>query len=117
VLGYVSAALKQNGYHIKQVFDQKPLRIVVSTRNWDDGEWVGIVTFNPQLEGGCFIISKGFYNKERKSASIQSNEKCSGTDAAEITKNLRNIMHAFKNSPDRQQEKLKAISLKRGPKR
>jgi hypothetical protein len=40
-LGYVSAALKNHNYHTKHVFSEKPLRLMVSTRNWDDGEWVG----------------------------------------------------------------------------
>lgn len=116
-LGYVSAALKQNGFHVKHVYDEEPLRIMVSSRNWDDGEWIGIVSFNPNHEGGCFVISKGFYNKERKTASIQSSKKCSGDGAAEITKELRNMMHDLKDKPDRHREKLKAVPLKRGPKR
>ena len=115
-LGYVSAAMKQNGYHIKHVYDEKPLRILVSSRNWDDGEWVGIVTFNPDHDGGCFVVSKGFYNKDRKTTSIQSSQKCSGNSAAEITQELRNIMHDLKNKPDRHQEKLKGVPMKRGPK-
>ena len=116
-LGYVSAALKQSGYHVKHVYDEQPLRILVSSRNWDDGEWVGIVSFNPDHEGGCFVISKGYYNRERKTASIQSSQKCSGDSAAEITKDLRNMMHHLKDKPDRHREKLKAVPLKRGPKR
>ena len=90
---------------------------MVSSRNWDDGEWVGIVSFNPKHDGGCFVVSKGFYNKERRTASIQSSSKCQGDSAAEITKQLRNIMHSFKGKKDRHQEKLKAVPLKRGPKK
>ena len=116
-LGYVSAAMKQNGYHIKHVYEEKPIRILVSSRNWDDGEWVGIVTFNPEHDGGSFVISKGFYNKDRKTTSIQSTHKCSGDSAADITKELRNLMHGFKDVPDRHQEKLKGVPMKRGPKR
>lgn len=116
-LGYVSAAMKQNGYHIKHVYDDKPIRILVSSRNWDDGEWVGIVTFNPDHEGGCFVVSKGFYNKDRKTTSIQSSHKCSGNSASEIAQELRNIMHELKDKPDRHQEKLKGVPMKRGPKR
>jgi hypothetical protein len=115
VLGYVSAALKQNNYHIKQVFDESPMRILVSTRNWDDGEWVGIVSFNPQQQ--CFVISKGFYNKDRKTASIQSSQKCSGDSAADIAKEMRNIMHDLKDKPDRHRERLRGVPLKRGPKK
>jgi hypothetical protein len=57
-LGYVSAALKNHGYHTKHVFTEKPLRLLVSTRNWDDGEWSRCVTWNH--EHNCFVISKGF---------------------------------------------------------
>lgn len=115
-LGYVSAALKQNGYHVKQVYDQKPIRILVSSRNWDDGEWVGVVNFNHEHEGGCFVVSKGFYNKDRKSVSIQSSKKCSGDSAAQIVTDLRNLMHNLKGMPDRHHEKIKGVPLKRGPK-
>lgn len=116
-LGYVSAALKQNNYHVKQVYDEKPLRLMVSSRNWDDGEWVGIVTFNPDHDGGCFVVSKGFYNKDRRTVSVQSSHKCEGDSASEIAKDLRNIMHDLKGKADRHQEKLKGVPLKRGPKR
>ena len=117
VLGYVSSALKQNGYHTKQVYEANPIRLLVSSRNWDDGEWVGCVTFNPEHEGGCFVISKGFWNQERKTVSIQSTHKCSGDSAADITKDIRNIMHDLKGKPDRFKDKLKPVKLKRGPKR
>jgi hypothetical protein len=115
VLGYVGAAMKQNGYHIKQVYEEKPLRIIVSSRNWDDGEWAGVVTFHPEEE--CFVISKGFYNKDRRTTSVQSSKKCDGDSAAEITKELRNLMHGIKGKPDRHAEKLKGVPLKRGPRR
>jgi hypothetical protein len=49
VLGYVSAALKQNGYHIKQVFEDEPIRILVSTRNFEEGEWVGFIIETAEL--------------------------------------------------------------------
>jgi len=113
-LGYVSAALKKNGYHTKHVFSEKPLRLLVSTRNWDDGEWVGAVTWNS--EHACFVISKGFYNRERRTISIQTNKKCDADNAAEIAKELNNMMHHLKDQPDRHQEKLKPVPLKRGPK-
>lgn len=115
-LGYVSAALKQSGYHVKQVYDQKPIRIIISSRNWDDGEWAGIVHFHPEHEGGSFIISKGFYNKETKTVSVQSRKKCDGDSAAEIAKELRNMMYSLKGVKDRHMEKLKGAPLKRGPK-
>jgi hypothetical protein len=113
-LGYVSAALKNHNYHTKHVFSEKPLRLMVSTRNWDDGEWVGCVTWNH--DHNCFVISKGFYNKDKKSMSIQKSERCKGDNAAEVSKELVNLMHRLKDQPDRQTEKLKPVPLKRGPK-
>jgi hypothetical protein len=115
-LGYVSAALKQNGYHIKYVYDEKPVRIIVSSRNWDDGEWTILIHYHPEHDGGSFIISKGFYNKDAKTVSVQSSKKCSGDSAAEIAKEARNALHEIKNKSDRNQPKLKGGPLKRGPK-
>lgn len=114
VLGYISAAIKQEGYHVKHVFEETPLRILISTRNWDDGEWIGVVSFNSDTNE--FMISKGFYNKDIKTISIQSTVKCTGTSAAEITKEVQNLMFNLKNEKNRTQEKLKPVQLKRGPK-
>ena len=116
-LGYVSAALKQNGYHIKHVYEQKPIRIIVSSRNWDDGEWAGMVYFLPDHDGGTFVIAKGFYNKDSQTISIQSRKKCDGDSAADIARQLRNIMHDLKDKPDRHMEKMKKVPLRRGPKK
>lgn len=113
-LGYVSAALKNHGFHTKHVFTEKPLRLLVSSRNWDDGEWTGVITWHP--EQNCFVISKGFYNKERKTVSLQHNKKCTGDSAAEVAKELHNMMHGLKGVPDRHLEKLKPVPMKRGPK-
>lgn len=115
VLGYVSAALKNAGYHTKHVFTEKPLRLLVSTRNWDDGTWCGLVSWHNQHQ--CFVISKGFYNRERKTISIHHNKKCEADNAAEIAKELNNMMHGLKDHPDRHEEKLKPVPLKRGPKK
>jgi hypothetical protein len=115
-LGYVSAAMKGHDYHVKHVYDETPIRILVSSRNWDDGEWVGVVTFNSDHEGGCFVISKGYYNKNRRTVSVQSNSKCKGDSAADIAKELHNMMHSLKGKPGRHQDKLKPVPLKRGPK-
>ena len=38
MLGYISAAMKKMNYHVKLVFSEKPLRLIVASRNWDDGE-------------------------------------------------------------------------------
>ncbi len=113
-LGYVSAALKNSGYHVKLVFDEDPLRILVSSRNWDDGEWVGIVSFNPQHH--AFIMSRGFYNRDRKTVSVVNTQNLKGTAASDVATELRNMMHHLKNVPDKHREKLKAVPLKRGPK-
>jgi len=88
---------------------------LISTRNWDDGEWVCVVSFNKENE--CFVISKGFYNKDKRTVSIQSNNRCSGSSAADITKEVRNIMHQLKHTADKHLEKLKPALMKRGPKR
>lgn len=113
-LGFVSAGIKQHNYHVKHVYTEKPLRILISSRNWDDGEWVGVVSWNPEEK--CFVVSKGFYNKDRKTVSIQKSEKCKGDSASELTKHVYNMMHDLKKKPDRHQEKLKPVPLKRGPK-
>ena len=113
-LGYVSAGLKQHNFHVKHVYAETPIRILISSRNWDDGEWVGVVSWNPSYK--CFVVSKGFYNKDRKTVSVQSSEKCKGENAFEITKQVYNMMHDLKGKPDRHMEKLKKIPLKPGPK-
>jgi hypothetical protein len=116
-LGYVSAAAKSRNFHVKHVFDVKPLRILVSSRNWDDGEWCAIVSFNPDHDGGCFVISKGFYNRERRTISLQGSKKCSGSSAAEVASELLDLMREMKDKPDRHIEKLNPAPLKRGPKK
>jgi len=116
-LGYVSAAMKKSGYHIKIVFEKDPLRVLVSSRNWDDGEWIGMVSFNPNIDGGCFVISRGFYNKERKTISVQKSEKCKSNNSAEITNELKSLMTGLKDKKDNHVEKLNPVRLKRGPKK
>lgn len=113
-LGYVSAAMKNCGYHTKIVFTSKPLRCLISTRNWDDGEWVGLVTFNDN--DNCFIIAKGSYNKDRKTISIHSSKKCTAKSAAEIVRELRNYMEHLKKETPRGSDTLQPAQLKRGPK-
>lgn len=113
-LGYVSAAMKKRGYHVKQVFEEDPARIVVSSRNWDDGEWVGMIHYKPSES--CFVISNGFYNKDRRTVSVQRSERCSDDTPSGMTKSLLNMMHGLEGKPDRHREKLKAVPLKRGPK-
>lgn len=114
ILGYVSAGIKQYDFHVKHVYAEKPIRILISSRNWDDGEWTVLVSWNDKEK--CFVASKGFYNKDRRTVSIQSSEKCSGENAAEITKQVYNMMYDLKGKPDRHMEKLKPVKLKPGPK-
>jgi hypothetical protein len=116
VLGYVSAALKQNGYHIKQVFEDEPIRILVSTRNFEEGEWVGFLIFKPE-NGGKFQIAQGFYNRDRRTVSLQSWKDSKGDSPADLAAEMRNVMHELKSRQDRHLPKLKPVPLKRGPKR
>ena len=113
-LGYISAALKRMGYHVKMVFSEKPLRVIISSRNWDDGEWVGMISYNNQL--GCFILSKGTYNRMNKSVNVAQAEKIAGdTSASEMSHKLKNKMEELRDLPCKKQIKLN-INLKRGPK-
>jgi hypothetical protein len=116
-LGYVSAALKHSDHHVKQVFDDGLIRILVSARNWDDGEWIVVVSWNPHHQ--CFFITKGFYNKMNKQVSFKKDSaiKCDSDNPAEITAHVKNLMHHLKDQPDRHVLKLKKVPLKRGPKK
>jgi hypothetical protein len=114
-LGYVSAALKKEGYHVKLIFDEEPYRIIVTARNWDDGGWCSLISYNHKLD--MFVLSKGFYNKSKKTVSVVDSEKIGGDlNASSMTYKLKNVMDDIKHKPDNHKEKLKGINLKRGPK-
>jgi len=114
-LGYVSAALKKEGYHVKLIFDEEPYRIIVTARNWDDGGWCALISYNHKLD--MFVLSKGFYNKSKKTVSVVDSEKIGGDlNASSMTYKLKNVMDDIKHKPDNHKEKLKGINLKRGPK-
>jgi hypothetical protein len=113
-LGYVSAALKKAEFHVKQVFEHEPYRIMVSARHWDDGEWTCMVSWNPEHK--CYVISKGFFNKDRQTISVQGSERCNAENAAEIAAAVKNVMHNLKDTPDRHVQKLKKLPRKTGPK-
>lgn len=114
-LGYVSAALKREGYHVKLIFDEEPYRIIVSARNWDDGGWCGLISYNHKID--MFVLSKGFYNKSKKTVSVTDSHKIDGElNASSMVKKLKDVMSDLKNKKDNHQEKLKGINLKRGPK-
>lgn len=114
VLGFVSASLKKYNFHTKHVFNEKPLRLLISSRNWDNGEICGLITWNP--EHNCFIVSKGFYNKDRKTVSIQNSKKCDKESAAELTRDMHNMMHKLKDEPSVDSGKLHPVKLRPGPK-
>ena len=114
-LGYASAGLKRKEFHVRQVFEESPLRIMISSRNWDDGEWVGLVSWNESKH--CYVISSGFYNKDRKTVSVQNSKECDANSAAEIVNEVINMMHDLKDKPDRHVQKLKKVPLKRGRKK
>ena len=116
VLGFVSAALQREGYHVKRVYSQQPLRILVSTNNWDDGSWTAILMYNPHHE--CFVISSGFWNKERSTVSIQRDTgKCAEDTSATLVTKMLNFMHGMKKREPRLINSLKPAPMKRGPKR
>ena len=73
-----------------------------------------MISFNPNHHG--FIMSKGFYIKERKTVAVQKWEPNKGTSASDLAGELRNMMHSLKDTPDRHLDKLKPVPLKRGPK-
>jgi hypothetical protein len=113
-LGYVSAALKKLGYHVKLVFSEKPLRVIVSSRNWDDGEWVGMISYNNEL--GCFLLSKGNFNRIKKTVAVVSKEKITGNiNSAMMAEKLKDEMDKIKLLPDKKNVDLR-IHMKRGPK-
>lgn len=112
LLGFVSAAMKQDGYTTKRVFEDQPYRIIVSSNNFDDGVWVGVVTHN-QKEG-CFHISKGFYKKDTKNVIVTQTDKCGGNSAAEVYKELKNFMYKIKDEKPHT-AKLRSIKKKTGP--
>lgn len=114
ILGYISAAIKKLGYHTKKIFDDEPYRLIISTRCWDDGEWVGVVSWNPHHK--AFVLAKGIYNKPRKKVIIKEHEICDLESASEIAKKVSQIMNELKERKNYHIEKLKPVPLKRGPK-
>ncbi len=116
VLGFVSAALQKEGYHVKHVYSEKPVRILVSTNNWDDGAWTALLMYNHNQEH--FVISSGFWNKDRRTVSVQRDTgKCAEDTAASLVGKLLNFMHELKHRDPRKINTLKPAPMKRGPKR
>lgn len=114
-LGYASAGLKKSDFHVKQVFDDKLPRIMVSQRNWDDGTWCVVVSWNPHHK--CYFLTKGFFRKDTKSIVRQGDpKKMEANNASDVVREVKNAMHQLKDEPDRHMIKLKRVPLKRGPK-
>lgn len=114
LLGYLSAALKSQNYHIKLVLDAKPMRITISTRNWDDGERAAVISFHEPSKK--FIFSKGFYNKTSRTVALdQSHKTLQGTSAAELMKEIIPLIHQTEKE-EPQPPKLNPIRHKTGPK-
>ncbi len=100
MLGYISAAMKKMNYHVKLVFSEKPLRLIVASRNWDDGEWVGMIAYNNEKDH--FTMSKGFYNKLHKTVSVQDTECLENPINAKILSlKLRDMMKDLEGKKDR----------------
>lgn len=116
VLGFVSAALQREGYHVKHVYSEKPMRILVSTNNWDDGAWTAILLFNHEQE--CFILSSGFWNKDRRTVSVQRDTgRCAEDTASGLVTKVINFMHDLRGRDPRKINTLKPLPMKRGPKK
>lgn len=115
VLGYVSAALKGRGFHVKKYLGEHPYRIIVSAKNWNDGEWVLVVSFYPKDD--AFVLSKGFFNKDRDTVTVQSSEKCQGDTASDIFKTTFNKMSKIKDEKPHHIGRLKGVKNKTGPKK
>lgn len=113
-LGYISAAMKKYGYHCKMVFTQKPFRAIISSRNWDDGEWVAVVCFNH--ENNHFEVGEGYFNKDRKSVSISKKEKTDDKSASDVVKKIKDLMETLKRKDKVDNTVLNPPHLKRGPK-
>jgi len=113
-LGYVSAGLKNCGYHCKTVLNNKPYRLLVGSRNWDDGEWVGVITFDTKTK--AFMISQGSYNKDKKTVSISKTNKSEAISAGDLVKEARTLMEKLKRTDPVRIGTLDPVKLKRGPK-
>lgn len=96
-LTFISAALKNSQYHIKIVLTEKPYRIIISERNFQDGEYACVVQFSETLN--CFTISTGFFNRIKKTVNIQNTIKAKGMSASEVSTEVLEIMHKLEKEP------------------
>lgn len=93
-LGYVSSAIKKLGFHTKHVYTESPIRLMISSGKWEEGEKIIIVSWDKSNK--CFALSNGLYNKTKKTVSIKKVEKCQGKDAAEIYGEVFNKLQEVK---------------------
>lgn len=116
-LGYLKKAFNNHGFPVKQVYSVKPYRLIISTRQWQDREWVGIVNFDEPTSS--FVWHEGLYDKGRKTAGIPdgASKKLSGKSAAALFDEIMPLLRALKDKPLRYGENLKPALRKRGPKR
>lgn len=116
-LGFISAAMKKHGYHCKHIYSDVPIRIIIATRNWDDGEWVAILAYNPHH--AKFVLSAGYWNKDRRTVTIHepATKHLEENDAAGLVTKLVNYMHELKHKEPRKIGILKPATMKRGPKK
>jgi hypothetical protein len=103
-LGYVSAALKKHNYHCRLVFSEEPYRIIVSARSWDDGEPVGMITYN--ADHNFFVFSKGHYNKLKKTVVLTDKSKIDGQVTpqkmtSKIKHSVDEMKHKVLSAPDK----------------
>jgi hypothetical protein len=115
VLGYVMAALKQHQYHVKHVYTVKPFRILISTKQWDDGSWVGCLSYNNDHDS--FMFSEGVYNKQRGTCTVIKTEKVTGESASDLSKEVAKKMMDLKHRHPYDGHKLNPVKQKRGPKK
>lgn len=114
VLGYVSAAIKNCGYHCKILLNTKPYRVLACVRNWDDGEWVSLAVFDHKKHQ--FIMAEGSYNKVKKTVTIAKSEKSDHKSASDIVREMRNTLERLKKTDPIRSSALKPVKLKTGPK-
>lgn len=101
-LGYVSSAIKKLGFHTKHVYTENPVRLMVSTGGWEDGEDIVIVSWDKTNK--CFALSTGFYKKNKRTVGINKTLKCQGDDAGEVYKELFNKLQELKKEPNKNKE-------------
>lgn len=115
VLGYIMAGMKNNGYHVKHVYSERPYRIMIAASNWEDGMWVSAVLFNNQINK--FVLANGYWNKDRRTMSVQDQKVLEGENAAEMVRKLCSHMCDLRKKDPRKINHLNPAPLKRGPKK